>query len=561
MWRVAALALGLVCPLLVATFAGPAAAQCPPGTPEPFDQTVVVKINGVQIDGDELVGGQPRLRKTGSGRRIFVIEGTFGIYTIDRCAGCSGPARLVIKDNVPLAACGSDGVNELALTDARIRVRPDATRAQLAGGLSIEFDGGFEAMLGGAYPHGVVMDGFFACRGSGRCVVPEGSRITVSAFGGEFAEELVKAAGRTGEPSLGFTVSAGRSFAKQVIEDVGCDSGGECSPNGKLKVSVTFGAAGDAVSLPGSIAVLFPNTPDLDGLALLLPAMMTHLTSSIPSGNACGGAVPCACGDTVVASRALDAAVDPVLQMACPGDGLIIGASDVELTIGLANTIRGLGNGTGILIAPGVTGATVRSGRIAGFAIGVRGTGNDDGTFTGLLVRGIVDSGLDVTGSGNRIETVVVERSGGGIAVDGDGNTVTGNRAVGNGGGIVVTGEGNTVTRNVVKLSGAGGMAIDGAGALVERNQIASSTGTGLTLEGTGHTVSRNAVKVSGGDGIAIPGGGDMALSKNTTDRSGGSGIRDATAGGGTAGTANTYVRNVCEAAALGDSSPPGLCL
>jgi parallel beta-helix repeat protein len=561
--RITVVVFALVGAVMAWPLATPAAAQPPR---EPNDQPISVTINGVVLDGTELVTDsttttpRPRERKIASGRRIFVIEGTFGIYTIERCAGCTGPARLVIQDNVPVAAGGLvDGVNQLVLTDARIRARPGATAAQLAAGLTIAFGGGFETVPDGSYPHGVVMDGSFACRGTGRCIVPTDNRITVSAFGGEEANQLVKAGGGNTEPSLRFTVSSGRSFAKQAIEAITCGDGGECGPNGILKVVVRFGAAGDAVSLPGSIAVLFPTTRDDDGLALLLPAMNALLTSHATAGGECGGSTPCACGDTVTASRTLDR--DPILDSVCPGDGLIIGQSGVVLTIKGGNTIRGSGEGTGILLGAGVSGVTVQSGTIAGFATGVRATGNDGGTFSALRVTGNTDAGLDVTGNGNTIDRVLAEANGAGLVVDGDGNVVTGNRAEGNGGGISVTGAGNTVSRNVVKLSAAAGMVIDGTGALVERNQITSSGDAGLTLTGTGHTVSRNAVKLSGGHGLAIPSGGAMTLGRNTTDRSGGFGIRDETAGGGTGGTANTYAKNVCEGAALGDSAPAGLCL
>jgi hypothetical protein len=552
--------IALVCLVLVGVlmtwpFATPVAAQCP-FIEEPFDFPVFLTINGEPVDRNELVGGLPRLRKVASGRRIFVIEGTFGPYVIERCPGCAGPARFVIQDNVPRVFCGSDGVNQLLLTDARIRARPDADAAQLSRPLTMQFKGFFAAVVEGSYPHGVVMDGTFGCRGTGRCVMPEGNRITVSAFGGMNAEELVKAGGRTSEPSLQFTVSTARSFAKQAIESVPClESSLGCGPDGILKVTIQLGAAGDAVTIPGSIAVLLPTIPDDDGLALLLPAMNALLASSGTTGGTCGGSTACACGDTVMASRTLDS--DPVVRSVCPADGLIVGQSNVVLTIKGGNTIRGSGAGTGILLGAGVSGVTVRSGGIAGFATGVRATGNDGGTFSGLVLRGNAEGGLDVTGSGNTIDRVIAETNGVGIAVDGDGNVVSSSRALGNDTGVAVTGNANTVSRNVVERSADRGMVVDGAGARVERNQISSSGDDGLVLTGTGHLVSRNVVKFSGGDGLVVEGGAGMTVSRNQTDRSGEFGILE-TAGAG--GTANTYAQNVCGNAALGDSSPGGLC-
>jgi hypothetical protein len=536
--------------------AAPAAAQCGPDPTEPLDQPVTVTINGEPLDGSELVGGQPRLRKVASGRRIFVMEGTFGPYVIERCPGCPGPARLVIQDNLPLVFCGSDGVNQLVLTDARIRARTDANPAQLSVPLTIEFGTRFQELFGNTYPHGVVMDGTFACRGSGRCVTPVGTRIAVSAFGGMNGVELVKAGGRTTEPSLQFTVSSTRSFAKQAIESIFCNSGGDCAPAGVLEVTIQLGAPGDAVILPGSIAVLSPTLAGDDGLALLIPAMNALLASSAPTGATCGGSTPCACGDTLVASRTLDS--DPVVRGVCPGDGLIVGQSDVVLTIRGGNTIRGSGTGTGVLVGAGVNGVTVRSGGVTGFAAGVRAAGNDGGTFSGLVLRGNVEVGLDLTGAGNTIDRVIAETNGVGIAVDGDGNVVSRSRALGSGEtGVAATGAGNTVARNVVERSAGRGMGVDGAGARVERNQIGSTGDDGLVVTGTGHLVSRNVIKLTGGDGLAVEAAGGTTVSRNQTDRSGGFGIVE-TAGAG--GTANTYVQNVCGGAALGDSSPGGLC-
>jgi hypothetical protein len=560
--RIALVVFALVGVVMAGPLATPAAAQPPR---EPIDQPVIVTINGAVLDGTELVTDSttptpmPRERKLASGLRIFVIEGDFGIYTIERCGGCPGPARLVIQNNLPPFLGGpSDGVNRLVLTDARIRARPTATGPQLSQPLTIEFAGAFEALLGGSYFHGVVMDGTFACRGTGRCVVPEDNRITVSAFGGENADQLVKKGGGTTEPSLGFKVSSSRSFAKQAIETIVCDSGGGCGPNGILKVVVRFGAAGDAVSLPGSIAVLSPTIEDEAGLAALVAAMNALLASSAAGGE-CGGGTPCSCGDTVTASRTLDA--DPVVQGVCSGDGLIIGASDVALTIRGGNTIRGSGHGTGILLGAGASRVSVDSGAITGFAAGVRTTGNAGGRFTALSLHGNVDVGLDVTGDGHTVDRVLAERNGLGIAVEGDRNVVTGSRARSNEVGISVIGTLNTVSRSVVERSLGAGMVVDGTGGLIERNKITSCGGDGLTVSGDGHTVSRNLMKLITGDGLAIPSGSGMSISRNRTDRTGGLGINDETTGGGTAGTANTYAKNVCEGAALGDSVPAGLCL
>jgi hypothetical protein len=517
----------------------------------------VVKVNNQTLDPLEAVADSttrnplPREREV-RGQPSFVIEGAFGIYTIDRCADCRGPARIVSDGGT------ATGVHRLILTDARIQVSAGATAAELESRLTILVETRFDELSGdGLYPHGVTMDGSFACRGERRCILPGGNRIEVSAFGGDdVPRELIKARGGTTEPSLRFVVSRTRSFARQGIENIRCFS--QCDPTGILKVVITFSAAGDVLNLPGSIGLLGARETDAAGLSALQHAMNELLASPATLGGECGGGTPCSCGNTVMTSRTL--ASDPVVRDVCPGDGLVIGASDVVLTLKGGNTIRGTGNGAGILLGVGVSGVTVRSGGISGFTTGVRSTGNDGSTFSALVVRGNADAGLEIAGDGNTIDRVIAEANGAGIVVDGDGNVAFNNRAPDNGTGVTVTGNVNTVSRNVVERSAGLGMVVDGTGTLVERNQIASSGDDGLTLTGTGHTVSRNVVKLSGGAGLAISSGGGISLRRNTMDGIGGFGILDATSGAGTGGTANTYTRNVCGNAPPGESSPAGLC-
>jgi hypothetical protein len=68
------------------------------------------------------------------------------------------------------------------------------------------------------------------------------------------------------------------------------------------------------------------------------------------------------CGDTVVADLVL------IVDLVCPGDGLVVGADDVTLDLG-GHTITGAGTGTGIAVT-GRSGVTVRNGTIAGFRTG-----------------------------------------------------------------------------------------------------------------------------------------------------------------------------------------------
>jgi hypothetical protein len=513
----------------------PVSAQTPP---------VFTSINGQFLDfNTQVINGLPAI----------VVEGTYGIYTISRCNGCAGPARIVF-DPGP-----ANGVHRLVLTDARIRASAQATPAQLASPLVIITDTIFDAVVdAGFYPHGVTMDGTFACRGT-RCTLPIGNRITVTAKGGDSQPTtIIKAGTSTTPPSLGFTVSGSRSFAKQNIKEIDC-AGGGCDPAGLLEITITFTADGDVLNLPGSVGILGANVTGAAGMVALKAAMDALLAAPGTAGGTCGGAIPCACGNTVTASRTLTD--DPVVAKGtvCPGDGLIIGASDVELVIGTKNTLRGRGTGTGVTLGVGVTGVTVRSGRIAGFETGVRASDAQGSAVRSLRVTRVGDAAVDLLGDGNTIDGILARRNGAGILVEGHGNAVTGSRVVRSGSGITATGDLSTVADNAVHRSAGGGMAIDGVGARVERNRIAGSGDDGLALAGTGHAVSANVVLGSAGDGVTLPAEAGMTLTGNLTGRNAGFGIRE-TPVGPPGGTPNVYTANTCEMDLLGDSSPVGLC-
>jgi hypothetical protein len=141
--------------------------------------------------------------------------------------------------------------------------------------------------LAGFYPHGVTMDGTFACRGA-RCTVPTGNRITVSAKGGDSQPTtLIKAGTSVTPPSLAFTVKQTRAFAKQSIKDIDC-AGGGCDPAGLLEIAITFTAPGDVLNLPGSVGILGANVPGDAGLTALKAAMNAVLAAPGTAGGECG---------------------------------------------------------------------------------------------------------------------------------------------------------------------------------------------------------------------------------------------------------------------------------
>ena len=293
------------------------------------------------------------------------------------------------------------------------------------------------------------------------------------------------------------------------------------------------------------------------GLALVAMAALPVVAVA----GTCGGAVTCACGDDVNASRTLTSA-DPITKPpACTGVGLTIITGGITLSLN-GRAIVGSGTATGIAIAPGVNGVTVTTGRVFKFGTGIGATDTTDSTIADLTLRQHTVAAIDVTGGGNTVTGNIAQAGHKGVVVTGDDSVVTKNRAVGNtADGITVTGALTTVTRNVCESNTGTGLVVAGAGAFVERNQCTANGGDGLSITGNGHVVNRNTARRNTGDGLSVAGGAGGTLDRNVTDRNGGVGIRDETSDGGTAGTANTYTRNVCDNDLLGDSAPAGLCL
>jgi hypothetical protein len=152
------------------------------------------------------------------------------------------------------------------------------------------------------------------------------------------------------------------------------------------------------------------------------------------------------------------------------------------------------------------------------FAGGIVVEGNDNTIDTVQILQNSGDSGIRVTGSGNRLVKNVAGNSGkgndgNGITVAGSGNMLLGNSAHANGGdGISVSG-GSAGSPNVLKLNlagaaqkGNGGNGIvvagngNGAGAPIEieQNTTQGNTRAGIKVTGSGHQLKNN---VSGGFG------------------------------------------------------------
>src|SRR6185503_3798572 len=163
-----------------------------------------------------------------------------------------------------------------------------------------------------------------------------------------------------------------------------------------------------------------------------------------------GQDVPCACGDVVASDVALD--TDPVLDAPCPGDGLVVRATDAtqSVTVDLrGKTIRGTGHGTGLwVLAGGPGGAHVVStggpASIIDFRDGVVGHGaNSLGLLDGVVVSQSGRDGVRVESStGYEIRnTETQDATRDGFAVSGNGFRLSASRAVRSGrNGFWITG-------------------------------------------------------------------------------------------------------------------------
>ena len=96
---------------------------------------------------------------------------------------------------------------------------------------------------------------------------------------------------------------------------------------------------------------------------IIVSALFMSLTySSTAAAQTCGGAAPCACGDTVTSNKNLSAA-DPIVRGKCSANGLEVAAG---VTLDLkGNLIQGLENGIGIVING--DGVTIKNGKVESF--------------------------------------------------------------------------------------------------------------------------------------------------------------------------------------------------
>ena len=196
------------------------------------------------------------------------------------------------------------------------------------------------------------------------------------------------------------------------------------------------------------------------------------------------------CGSVITQSTTLDSDVGP-----CPGDGLIVTASNIVLDLNGRRVFAANGDGdnAGIRLRQ-VTGVIVRNGIVEGFDAGIVIGGGSGNAVQAVTARNNINDGLAepcdlgdgisvFNSDNNRIDGNTVVNNGpyGGISLveDSDGNTIRGNRALdnnvvgGRGGcgnarqdeGIRIEGPGaknNSVLGNTVRRSLLAGIGLHG---------------------------------------------------------------------------------------------------
>jgi parallel beta-helix repeat protein len=201
------------------------------------------------------------------------------------------------------------------------------------------------------------------------------------------------------------------------------------------------------------------------------------------------------CGDTITSDTKLDRNLTN-----CPGNGIVIGADDIELDLN-GHTIDGDGVlgcdefyacDFGVDNTAGHHGVTIEDGTIRDFATAVFVLEASDNRLRRLTASHNVLGGiLLIASSGARIEH----------------NSISANGLTTDQAGLIVFDSSEVrIEQNSVRDNGDIGMFLIGVGdSRVERNSVSGNPEAGIILEGNGNEVSRNRL-VENGDAVAVTG-------------------------------------------------------
>jgi parallel beta-helix repeat protein len=259
---------------------------------------------------------------------------------------------------------------------------------------------------------------------------------------------------------------------------------------------------------------------------LIGPGLLTVLTvATLLASGSQALASHVRCGDVITKDTTLDSDL-----VDCPGEGIVIGASDITLDLG-GHTVQG--NGTGYGIANGYSErVTVRDGTVRDFHVGV-GMGNvTDIALLRLRIRDSHGPGIWLSEThGGLIEGNVVTGFGTAILVLAERIVIRNNVLSGNGGhGIQAFDAGdNRIERNIVSRNGGDGIHGFGMGStLMQRNLIVANGGAGISTDdgSTDNRIDDNRIWDNGGAGVFMYAGAHQnRLAGNSVLRNRGGGI------------------------------------
>jgi hypothetical protein len=280
---------------------------------------------------------------------------------------------------------------------------------------------------------------------------------------------------------------------------------------------------------------MFPGRGPIRLALALTVALAARSARPAAATRACGDHVPghrravaCRCGDTLVSSRTLGKA-DRITRKSCRGTGLVVRASGPVTLAFDGRTIRGQGQGAGVLVVSGSL-SLAGPGAIEGFGVGALAHGKT--ALASVVAMRFSDNrtwGLSADSDGYAVQGSLAERNGrdgfalGGNAYALDGNRATGNRRYGfyllGMGAHVGGGLGNEAIQN-----GRGGFwlygmlyEVVGASAVANGDYGFFAMGMHARLAG---------IRASGNEGVGLRGMGmALALENNVATENGGFGI------------------------------------
>ena len=217
------------------------------------------------------------------------------------------------------------------------------------------------------------------------------------------------------------------------------------------------------------------------------------------------------CGDVIIQDTTLDSDL-----LDCPGDGVVIGASNVTLDL-RGHTIDGTSasGSAGVNNRAGHDGVTVTHGTVTGFFAAVRFVEADAGVISGLEVLGSV-LWLGGGSDGNRVDA---NRVLGQILIDGDSseNEIARNHVTRGAGVLLVFGLRNRIEENVVTESGTGIVALGANDTTIARNTVTRNVGAGISNR-SNHTLIEGNHVTRNGFGSAFEDPSSGILSFNSLD-------------------------------------------